>query len=364
MKHLLAVSLLVLSGGFAAEKAIVSPEVLADRRVTFRIEAPNARAVALKGDWQADAFPMARRDDGVWSVTVGPLAPATYIYSFTVDGVALADPVNPKIKLRMRGSGSLVDVPAAEPGLADARDVPHGAVELNWQKSSVLGDTRAIWVYTPPGYAADAARRYPVLYLLHGSNDRPAGWIDVGAANFIADNLLAAHKAAPMIIVMPVGHALPFGEPATPPRTNVAVFEDYLLRDVIPFIEGKYRIATDRRAHAVAGMSMGGEQALRIFCNHLDRFASAGIFSLGGAAPAEKDHPELFADGHAAATNARIDVLWLGCGRQDPGFARSEQTDKFFTAHGIRHTWVPSEGAHNYALWRQHVMQFLPLLFR
>jgi enterochelin esterase-like enzyme len=341
---------------------VLSPEVLADRRVTFRIAAPKATEVTFKGDWSTQAQPMTKSDDGTWSLTVGPLAPATYIYSFTVDGIAMADPVNPRIKLRMRGSGSLVEVPGETPGLADPREVPHGAVEINWQKSIVLdGETRGIWVYTPPGYAADSSKRYPVLYLLHGNNDRPAGWIDVGNTHFIADNLIAEKKMVPMIIVMPVGHALPFGQPATPPRTNTVVFEQYLLRDVIPTIEAKYRVATGASRHAIAGMSMGAEQSLHIFFNHPDLFSAIGAFSPAGFPALEKEHAAFIAD--AKSANAKIQLLWIGCGRQDDHFAGSQKIADTLEAHHIQHVWQPSEGAHNYALWRQHLIDFLPRLF-
>lgn len=343
--------------------AVVSPEVHADRRVTFRVAAPNAQEVTFKGDWHADPLKMEKGSGGVWSVTLGPLAPSTYIYQFNVDGVAIADPVNPQIKLRMRTSGSLVDVPAEASSLADPRDVPHGAVEMNWQKSAVLGDTRAIWVYTPPGYAQERERRYPVLFLLHGSNDRPAGWVDVGHIHFIADNLIAEKKAVPMIIVMPVGHALPFGQPAQPPRTNTVVFEEYLLRDVQPLIEAKYRVAAGRKQHAIAGMSMGGEQALHVFFNHLDQFAAVGAFSPGAYRGLETTHAALLED--AAAANARIDVLWIGAGRAEPpNFTRARQWSELLTGKKIRHVWYPTDGAHNYAQWREHVIDFLPRLFK
>lgn len=355
-----------LAGSLLAQPAapIASPEVHPDRRVTFRLAAPAATEVMFKGDWQAEPVAMEKSADGVWSITVGPLAPSTYIYSFTMDGLAMADPVNPRIKLRARTSGSLVEVPAATPSVQEARDVPHGAVEINWHKSELLGDAaRAVWVYTPPGYAADPERQYPVLYLFHGNNDRPAGWIDVGNLNFITDNLIAEKKAVPMIVVMPFGHAIPFGQRAEPPRTNTVAFEEYLLREVIPLVEQKYRVAPGREQSAVAGMSMGAEQALHVFFGHLDRFAAAGAFSPAGYRNLATQHAALLAD--AEKTNKAIDVLWIACGRQDPRhFAGSERIVEVLAAHGIEHTWRPSEGAHNYALWRDHLVEFLPLLFR
>lgn len=359
---LIACSFALGGFAFAQPAAIVSPEVHADRSVTFRIAAPKAQEVTFKGDWHSDPLKMTKAGDGIWSLTVGPLPPAIYIYSFTVDGIAMADPVNPRIKLRARTSASLVEVDAETPGLAEMRDVPHGIVEINWHRATALGgEERTVWVYTPPGYATESNRRYPVLYLLHGSNDRPQGWIDVGNVQFIADNLIAEKKAMPMVIVMAYGHALPFGQPVKGPRTNTIAFEEYLLRDVMPLAESKYRIIPDRTHRAIAGMSMGGEQSLHIFFNHPDLFSSVGAFSPANYRELETQHADMLND--AAGTNAKIDVLWIGCGRQDSLFAGAEKLSTLLTAHQIHHTWFPAEGVHNYAMWRQHVIDFMPRLF-
>src|SRR6187401_2726176 len=192
--------------------SLVSPEVHPDRRVTFRVRAPKAAEASLFGDWMAPNTQqsLTKDDQGVWSATLGPLEPGLAIYTFTIDGVTTPDPVNPRIKLRARTSASLVDVPGNPPELWQARDVPHGTVGVNWEKSKVCGDTRAYYVYTPPGYKTGPwSKRYPVLYLLHGNNDTAAGWTDVGKANFILDNLIAEKRAEPMIVVMPFGHAVP-----------------------------------------------------------------------------------------------------------------------------------------------------------
>ncbi len=361
---------------YAQAPALVSPEVHPDRTVTFRLSAPKASEVTFTADWTSAVQKMEKSADGVWSLTVGPMAPSTYIYSFTMDGVAIADPVNPRMKLRARGSASLVEVPAETPSLSEARDVPHGAVELNWQKSTVLnGENRAIWVYTPPGYGQEHDRRYPVLYLLHGSNDTAAGWTTVGNANFILDNLLAGKQAVPMIIVMPFGHALPFGargdgggprggaaQPAAAVRNNTTVFEEYLFKDVIPLVESKYRVAPGREQRALAGMSMGAEQSLHLFFHHLDQFSAIGAFCPSGYRALETDFPALLAD--PRGTNAKISVFWLGCGRQDPShFPGSQRIDEILTAHKIDHIWHPTEGVHNYALWRDYLIDFAPRLF-
>src|SRR5690349_23408319 len=247
MRYLcLAMLATVISAQQPQQPRVVSPEVLSDRRVTFRIRAPKASEVTLTGDWlgTTPAPTLIKDDTGVWSVTLGPFEPSIYIYSFTVDGVAIADPVNPRMKLRARTSASLVEVKADTPDFWEAHDVPHGAVEINWERSKAInGETRAIWIYTPPGYQK-GSQRYPVLYLLHGSNDTAAGWTMAGNANFVADNLLAEKKMVPMIIVMPWGHATPFGVPVLPGgQTNDQLFENYLLKDVVPTVEAQYRVS-------------------------------------------------------------------------------------------------------------------------
>ncbi|MEO6568429.1 MAG: alpha/beta hydrolase-fold protein, partial [Opitutaceae bacterium] len=328
-----------------------SPEVHPDRTVTFRITAPKANEVSFKGDWHDDTKKMEKGADGTWTLTVGPLTPSSYIYGYTLDGVAIADPLNPLIKLRMRGSGSYFVVPGEKPTIQEPRDVPRGAVETIWQKSSVLGDVRPIMVYTPPGYSQDTTRRYPVLYLLHGSNDRPNGWVDVGNINFIADNLIAEGKAVPMVIVIPMTHALPFGDRGGQGRNNTTVFEEYLLKDVIPTAAAKFRIAPGRQNAALAGQSMGGELSCAIFFHQLDRFSSMGALSPSGFRAIETDHVALLKD--AVGTNAKIDVLWIACGRQDPShFPGSQRLAEVLETNKIRHVWHPTEGYHNYALWR------------
>lgn len=345
---------------FAVE-AVVSPEVLPDRRVIFRIRAPKAAEVGLWGDWMEPNTPqaMARDLQGVWSLTVGPLEPGPTIYTVTVDGVTTPDPVNPRVKLRARTSASLVFVPGSSPELWEARPVPHGRLTIHWAHSDIIGDTRSYLVYTPPGYDAGRSRKYPVLYLLHGSNDTAAGWTDVGKANFILDNLLALGRVNPMIVVMPWGHAVSFDGPQT---NNTSLFERYLLEEIQPQVEQQYRAKSDRHHRAIVGLSMGGGQALQIGLGHLDRFSAIGAFS--SAVPS--DFSERFHDllESPAKTNRKLDLLWIGCGRQDSAFGRDEELARLLASHGINHTFYGTEGRHNFALWRKHLIEVAPLLFR
>jgi enterochelin esterase-like enzyme len=349
----------------ALSDTLQSPEVSSDHHVTFRILAPKASEVTLTGDWLGTTPPpkLSKDERGVWSVTLGPFEPSIYIYSFNVDGVAIPDPVNPRIKLRARTSASMVEVKDDTPAFWEARDVPHGSVEINWEKSKAIGgETRAIWIYTPPDYAK-TTRRYPVLYLLHGSNDTAAGWTMAGNANFVLDNLLAEGKAQPMIVVMPFGHATPFGVPVPQGgMTNDALFEDYVLKDVIPTVEARYRVSPGRENRAIAGLSMGGGQSLRIGLGHLDLFSAVASFS--GAVPAdfETRFSGLLQD--SKGTNQKIKTFFIGCGQQDSIFSRSKNLSELLTKYQVRHTFHPIDGVHNYTVWRKYLAEYAPQLFR
>jgi enterochelin esterase family protein len=368
----LALASIARSQAGAGAPGIVSPEVHADRTVTFRISAPNATNVTITCDWLDGAKPLTKADDGIWSVTLGPLPPSSYIYSFNVDGVPTVDPVNPRIKLRARGSASFVVVPSETPGVQEVRDVPHGTVQVVWQKSTVLGgETRRFLVYTPPGYAQNTYHRYPLLLLLHGSNDTSDGWTSVGNVNFIADNLIAEKKMVPMVVVIP--NFYPVSSTNSGPRGGGgrggdggaanSKFYKYLLDEVIPAVESKYRIAAGRKNHAVAGFSMGANQSLDLFFNHFDLFSSVGALCPSKYEPIENSSSALFAD--AKNLNAKTGVIWVGCGRQDPDhFGGSQRVADVLAAHQINHIWHPTEGVHNYKIWRDYLVEFLPLLFK
>jgi enterochelin esterase family protein len=364
MKAFISFLLLASAAAFAQAPRMgspVSPEVHPDRRVTFRVRAPKASEVSLFGDWMTPNTPqaMTRDEQGVWSTTTGPLESGLAIYTFTVDGVTTPDPVNPRIKLRARTSASLVDVPGRPPELWEARDVAHGAVEVNWEKSKVTGDTRAYYVYTPPGYNPGRSTRYPVLYLLHGNNDTAAGWTDVGKANFILDNLLAEKMAVPMIIVMPWGHAVPYSGSQS---NNTSTFERYLIGEVIPQVENKYRVARGPENRAIVGLSMGGGHALQIGLSHLELFSAVGTFSSAVPGNFESRFKALLDD--PEGTNRKLKLFWIGCGRQDPGFERNQRLSELLTACKVRNTFHASEGLHNFAVWRRYLVEVAPLLFR
>jgi enterochelin esterase family protein len=347
----------------AEAPAYVSPEVRADRTVTFRIAAPRAAEVTFNGDWIAGdkAKPkLTKGADGLWSVTLGPLEPGLFIYSFNVDGVATPDPLNPDVKLRARSAGSIVVIPGDGPQYWDAREVPHGAIEIAWHRPPTLGGKlRQLWVYLPPGYAT-TRKKYPVVYLLHGRNGTAADWTQAGLVNFVMDNLLAEGRAVPMVIVMPWLHALPYDAPLSESND---VFGDYLLKDVLPLVEGKYRVTRDRTHRALVGLSLGGAATLATGLAHPELFSQLAAFSTGGPQPdlEKRLAPSLE---RADVLKKRLDLLWLGCGRGDSFFAMNEAIAKLLTERGLPVSFHPTDGVHNWALWRDYFHQVAPLLFR
>jgi enterochelin esterase family protein len=340
-----------------------SPEVQPDGRVTFRLDAPNAHDVILRFELDAPV-PMRKDAQGVWSATTGAHAPDFYVYSFRVDGVPVLDPANPRMKYNLVASQSEVHVPGPAALPWEINDVPHGVVHRHYFRSAVVGDQRDFLVYTPPGYDPAAKTPYPVLYLLHGFSDDATAWSTVGRANVILDNLIARGQATPMLVVMPLGYGrwdiLEGGYDRKRPdelwNDNDRVFGESLLREVIPQVESRYRVSSDREARAIAGLSMGGSQSLKIGLGHLDRFAWIGAFSAGGA-------PTNLAD-LGPATNAQLRLLWFATGREDKNLATNERFDQALTARGVNHIWRPLPGAHNFLFWRRNLAEFVPLLFR
>ncbi|MCC7009557.1 MAG: hypothetical protein IT184_12145 [Acidobacteria bacterium] len=238
-------------GASAPAPVVVSPEVLPDRRVVFRLYAPQATDVVLRGPSGAPPQ-MTKQANGVWETTIGPLAPGVYQYSFGVHGVSVVDPANMAINETTAGLRNTVVVPGGE--WTDMKDVPHGAVAEVFYPSAVLGRTRRLHVYTPPGYTA-GTQRYPVFYLLHGSGDSDQSWNALGRAGVIVDNLIAAGRARPMIVVMPDGHTRTGAERGTPQARTEFVRE--FMADILPFVESHYRVRAERNARAIAGLSDG-----------------------------------------------------------------------------------------------------------
>jgi enterochelin esterase-like enzyme len=268
------------------------------------------------------------------------------------------------IKRGERTSESMFEVTGETAAPYDIAAVPHGTVHENWYHSKALDTWRRIDVYTPPGYEAGKTV-YPVLYLLHGSGDTEAGWTSIGRANIILDNLIAAGKAKPMIVVMPYGRARRdvYLGPIPPQQTDAKAFENDLLQDVLPYAEKLYRISGKPADRAIAGLSMGGGQALSVGLHHLELFHSIGAFSAALRTQAiDEQYKEILAD--PAGANKNLKVFYIACGKTDSLFEPAEAFDKTLTAKGIRHTFVPSEEGHVWRNWRNYLAEFTPQLFR
>lgn len=338
---------------------VVSPEVHADRRVTFRLRAPQAREVSVSGEWAGGGrAAMTRDESGLWSVTIGPIEPDLYGYGFTVDGVGMLDPSNTFVKPMRSQRTSVLEVLADKPTLQDFQDVPHGAVHVHAYRSKAVGVVRRLHVYTPPGYDKNPSARFPVLYLFHGSGDNDATWTALGRAHFILDNLIAQGKAKPMVVVMTDGHAAP-NTPEARGR-NTETFSRDLLGDVMPMVEASYRVKNDRLSRAIVGLSMGGGQSLTVGLNHLDLFAWVGAMSSAINAP-EQTFATALSD--AKATNAKLKLFWMAIGKDDFLLKTNQQFDELLTAKGIKHTFKLTEGNHSWPVWRRYLVEFAPLLF-
>jgi enterochelin esterase-like enzyme len=357
--------------------ALVSPEVLSDHRVAFRIYAPKASEVTLRGDWMEAAAPVKLEKDekGVWTATVGPLTPDFYSYSFTVDGVRTVDPKNAMIKQGLVSVDNMFLLPGSEAAFEDNKPVPHGEIREVWYQSSTLGTQRRMHIYFPPGYD-DRKDRYPVFYLLHGGGDEDSGWSTIGRAGFIIDNLLADKKATPMIVVMPNGSMprstnLPPATPGSPPDPTVTAalqerFTNELMKDVIPFVEKNYRVVAGRENRAIAGLSMGGGQTTRVITSNPDQFAYVGVWSAGvnPQTTAEFEKRAMSFLDSADRINKQIKLLSISVGDKDFALAGSRNLAEVLNKRGIKHELKITGGGHTWINWRRYLHDYAQRLFR
>ena len=346
----------------AAEPPILSPEVHPDRRVTFRLRGPQVREVRLNANWWAGEKNFARNEEGLWSLTIGPLEPEIYNYTYSIDGVTTIDPHNPAVKTGVRAASSILEVPSDSPAVYDLRDVPHGSVHIRYYRSRAIGGVRRVHVYTPPGYPA-GNKRYPVLYLLHGAGDDDSGWMLIGRANLILDNLIAEGRAPEMLVIMPFGHVAGLADPRTGWEEQNRLIERDLLEDLIPFVESAYRVRREAASRAIAGLSMGGGQAARIGLGNLDLFGWVGLFSAAVRQPSATQPLQRFL-AEPERSNRALRLLWIGCGKDDFLFKPNEEFVALLASRGIRHTWRLTDGDHSWPVWRRYLAELLPLLFR
>jgi enterochelin esterase family protein len=358
---------------------LVSPEVAPDHKVTFRIYAPKASEVTVRGDFLESFAPakLTKDDKGVWSVTVGPLTPDFYSYSFSVDGVRTLDPKNATIKQGIASLDNMMFVTGKEADFQENKKVPHGEVRKVWYQSSTLDGQRRMHVYTPAGYDG-SSDKYPVFYLLHGGGDEDSGWSTIGRAGFILDNLIAEKKAKPMIVVMPNGSLprpanLPRVAPGTAPpaelvRAMAALqerFANELLNDVVPYVEKNFRVLQGSNNRALAGLSMGGGQTLGVVTMHPDQFAYVGVWSagIGGNAAEFEKRNVTFLD-NADKVNKSVKLFSISVGDKDFALNGSKNLAEMLKKHGITHEMHVSGGGHTWINWRHYLNEFAPRLFQ
>jgi len=349
-------------------RSLVTPEVHPDDSVTFRFLAPNAQEVKLAREG-TEPVPMQKDETGVWTVTTPPLAPDYYGYSILVDGVRMLDPYNHRLVPNLLTPANAVYVPGPKSLPWELNDVSRGEIHVHFYKSEVADDERNFFVYTPPGYDPTAKTTYPVLYLLHGYSDDASAWTMVGHMNVILDNLIAQGKAKPMIVVMPLGYGTleiiragwgGLGNHPEVREQNLTKFRQALLTEVMPKVEGEYRVAADRNSQAIAGLSMGGAESLLTGLTNLDKFAWVGSFSAGGLPePIEKNFPGL-----DSKANQQLKLLWIACGTEDRLITANRNVREWLKTKGINHVDIETPGMHTWMVWRRNLSEFAPLLFR
>lgn len=397
---------------------VTSPEILPDKKVTFRLLAPKAGTVVLNGNWDNGTnIQMAKDDQGIWSVTVGPLGEQLWGYSFNVDGLKVLDPGNGEYQRDGNRYDNLLMISGPASDLCEFKPgVPHGTVQAIWYPSEILKQKgRRMYVYTPPDYLTSKGK-YPVLYLLHGGGGDEDAWITMGRANIIMDNLIAQGRAKPMLIVMPNGNASQivsqgYGYGPTPPRQSVTApapppvqaaqglargrgpassasatpgtpatpasgmapgaapkprpsqvyqgsYPHSLVAEIVPFIERNYRVTADKNSRAIAGLSMGGGHTVQATNNNPDVFGWIGVWSAGG-----QDSPE-FVTALAKLKEAGVKHYWIGVGTTDFALKGSETLFASAKKAELNTSYHTAPGAHYWFIWRQFLGEFVSIIFR
>jgi enterochelin esterase-like enzyme len=351
------------------------PQVNSERRARFRIVAPQAQSVRVP-EW--GGITLTKGDDGAWIGTTRPLDEGFHYYRINIDGADVPDPGS-KFFYGASRWGSGIEIPAHDEEFYAVKNVPHGQLRQTLYFSKSTNTTRRCFVYTPPDYDRDAAARYPVLYLQHGAGEDETGWGNQGRANLIMDNLIAAGKARPFLIVMDNGGGNVFtggprgGGPGKAPDKSAAkvpgrgrgafdfsTFAKVMTEELIPFIDANYRTLADQPHRAMAGLSMGGAQTRQITLANLDKFSHIGLFSGGSLAA---DAPQL-AD--PAAFKQKVKVLFVSYGsREAAGAATAKANHAALERLGIKNIYYESpETAHEWQSWRRSLYELAPRLFR
>jgi len=335
------------------------PLILPDGHAIFRIKAPEAHKIQID---LGKKYDMVKNGEGVWEATTDSLSEGFHYYSLIIDGVAVADPSSESF-YGMSRMASGFEVPFKGDGYYELKNVPHGDIRIKHYYSNVTNSWRDFYMYTPSGYDQNSNEKYPVLYILHGGGEDQRGWATQGKTDLIIDNLIAAKKAVPMIVVMVDGN-LPskgFGEEA------LNLFERELMQSIIPFVEKNYRIKTDANSRAIAGLSMGGLQALYTGVKNNQQFAYLGVFSSGWWAnqPALSDPQYAFMKENASQINNNLKQFWISQGgKEDIAYANCKIMLSKFDEMKIKYTFSEYPGGHTWPVWRNNLFNFTQLLFK
>jgi enterochelin esterase family protein len=353
-------------GGMARQPAVSSPEVLPDGRVTFRVRAPKATDVTLNGElWEKTGVSekMIKGADGVWSVTVGPLAPDVYGYYFNIDGVQTSDPANGWVFPGARNSSqSAFRVPGAQAAFLEVKPVPHGDVRIVYYKAASVDQIRRMRIYFPPGYDSGKAR-YPVLYLIHGASEDDEGWTTLGMANIIMDNLIAQGKAKPMLIVMPSYQGLASGASQARVQDNYPLFAKSFAQDILPFVEKTYRVITKPEGRALGGLSppdIVPDTIIPI----LDKIGYWLCTSNGLRAARMEYYDKQFPGVLDNPANTKRVKLLMGDGANAMTFTEATYMAGEFKRRGYDVTFYQTDGMHSWRWFRRYLNELAPKLFR
>jgi enterochelin esterase-like enzyme len=339
------------------------PQILPDNRAVFRLKAADAQRVQIDLGRKYD---LTKDVEGYWTTTTDTLSEGLHYYSLLLDGLPVADPASDTF-YGMGRMASGIEIPSHNGAYYARQDVPHGEVRQRRYYSKVTNSWRQLYVYTPPGYDANTAEKYPVLYLLHGGGEDETGWAKQGKADLILDNLLAAQKAKPMLIVMMDGNMGGPGGLAGFTENTLRTFESELKQSVLPLVESTYRVVPNAQNRALAGLSMGGLQTLYAGVRNSDLFSQLGVFSSGFFAtnPQLSDPQYAFMKANAATLNTNLKPLWLSMGGpEDIAYANNKVMRARFDELGIHYVYSEYPGGHSWPVWRHDLYLFAQGLFR
>ena len=367
------------------------PRVLSDNRVMFRVNAPQAQNVQI--DLCGTKYDMNKSDNGAWTVTTNPQVPGYHYYSLVVDGVSTADPASQSFYGCSRWS-SAIEIKEAGMDVFEVQDVPHGEVRTVYYYSKVDESWRPLMVYTPAGYN-DGKQDYPVVYIQHGGGEDHRGWMEQGRTAQIMDNLIAAGKAVPMIVVSSNSNVRSRNGRSSEGRQvrldgrvvtdegkanggfgggyswqGMQAFRSEMIENIIPFVEKNYRVKKDRKSRAMCGLSMGGGQSFYIGLRDPEVFANVGVFSTGmfggiqGASnfDLEKEVPGILTD--TKTFNKQFDVFFMSCGEQDPRIEYTRNIVKKMRDGGVEVKFNSYPGDHEWQVWRKSLHEFAQYLFK